>query len=295
MEAWPADKKLRVKELIKSLPLPAKGRALDFGCGNGIFTRVLKDALPDWEVFGSDISEAGLSNAKKAVTDCSFFTNADPAFAGETFDLVFSHHVLEHVFDIKELAREISARCAPRAAMMHIMPCGNSRSFEWRLCNLRKDGINAQMENRFFFEDPGHIRRLDTARTTELFKNYGFSLADGFYANQYAGVINWVTRSHPLLVFKMFNPFKAKNLSAGIKLFWWLLEFGSVSLLRLPYLLEQRYAKSIFIKALLFIPARPAAWLDGLLVRRAEQEWSVERKNPAGSEMYLFFTRNETA
>jgi SAM-dependent methyltransferase len=292
MEEWPADKKARVRELIRSLPLPAKGRALDFGCGNGVFTRVLKDALPEWEVSGCDISEAGLNNAKKAVTDCNFFVNADPTFASATFDFVFSHHVLEHVFDIKKLAEEISARCAPRAAMLHILPCGNQGSFEWRLCNLRSDGINAQMENRFFFEDPGHIRRLDTARSEVLFKDFGFVLADGFYANQRAGVINWVTRSNPLLIPKMFNPFKGKNPLAGLKLFGWLVEFSLVSWLRLPYLLEQRFKASLLARILLFLPARPSACLDAMLVRRAEKEWAEEKKNPAGSEMYLFFIRD---
>lgn len=291
MEEWPLDKKIRVAELIRSLPLPTTGRALDFGCGNGVFTAVLKDALPDWEIFGCDISEVGLNNAKKLLPECKFFINADPAFAGATFDLVFSHHVLEHVFDIEQLAQEIAGRCAPRSAMLHILPCGNRNSFEWRLCHLRRDGIDPQQSGRFFFEDPGHIRRLDTDRAAALFKEFGFTLSRGLYANQRAGVINWVTRSNPLLIPKLFNPFKGKNLLAGLRLFYWLIKFSVVAFARLPYLLEQRFKHFSFVRVVLFIPARASAFVDRSLIARAEQEWVAHQSDPAGSEMYLFFTR----
>ena len=49
MDEWPADKKKRVRGVVKGLNLPGRGAALDYGCGNGEFTGVLKEALPGWE------------------------------------------------------------------------------------------------------------------------------------------------------------------------------------------------------------------------------------------------------
>ena len=67
------------------------------------------------------------------------------------FDFIFSHHVLEHVFDIKEVAAQINQRAKNSSAMLHIFPCGNPGSYEYKLCKNRIDGINTKMENRFFF------------------------------------------------------------------------------------------------------------------------------------------------
>ena len=41
MDEWPIDKKQRVLEIINVLNLPENGVALDFGCGNGVFTDVI--------------------------------------------------------------------------------------------------------------------------------------------------------------------------------------------------------------------------------------------------------------
>ena len=46
MDEWPADKKERIFEIITALNLPETGEALDYGCGNGVFTEVIKKALP---------------------------------------------------------------------------------------------------------------------------------------------------------------------------------------------------------------------------------------------------------
>ncbi len=46
MEEWPVEKKSIVKAVISDLNLPLKGDALDFGCGNGVFTQVLQEVHP---------------------------------------------------------------------------------------------------------------------------------------------------------------------------------------------------------------------------------------------------------
>jgi methylase of polypeptide subunit release factors len=73
MESWPEWKRLRVADLVRSLPLPESGVVLDFGCGNGVFTEVLASALPNWLVLGTDISQNALSRARTNVPGATFF------------------------------------------------------------------------------------------------------------------------------------------------------------------------------------------------------------------------------
>lgn len=77
MDEWPVEKKQRVFEVIRSLNLPDEGEALDFGCGNGVFTEVMRQALPKWKIYGTDISAVAIENAKARISSCIFFTFTD--------------------------------------------------------------------------------------------------------------------------------------------------------------------------------------------------------------------------
>ncbi len=74
MEEWDDSKKMKVREIISSLGLPETGKALDFGCGNGVFTNILKQCLPQWDVFGVEISPTAVANAKQRFPNCRFYS-----------------------------------------------------------------------------------------------------------------------------------------------------------------------------------------------------------------------------
>ncbi len=94
MYEWPLEKKKRISEVIRALDLPKLGEALDFGCGNGIFTEVIRLALPDWQVYGVDFSSVAIQGAKAQFPDCTFFTPADKDLMNKKFDFLFTHHCL---------------------------------------------------------------------------------------------------------------------------------------------------------------------------------------------------------
>src|SRR6188768_3230321 len=73
MGHWSRFEKDRIRELVRDLKLPEKGNALDFGCGRGIFTKVLKEALPGWTINGCDINDEAVASAKKNNPGISFF------------------------------------------------------------------------------------------------------------------------------------------------------------------------------------------------------------------------------
>jgi SAM-dependent methyltransferase len=201
MDEWPIEKKRRIFEFIRSLDLPDRGEALDFGCGNGVGTDIIKQALPPgWKVYGTDVSEIAVENAKKRYPECVFFGADDRESTGKRFDFLFTHHVLEHVYNLPQVLKEIDDRMKDKSTILHILPCGNEGSFEHSICVLRKDGINLQLEHRFFFEDEGHVRRLTTEQLSTLCKEKGFILAKECYSNQYYGAIDWITQSGPSFI-----------------------------------------------------------------------------------------------
>ena len=75
-------------------------RILDFGCGNGKATNFLKQAFPQAELWGCDISEKIIHAAKKKYPDVKFFSITKPeelGFYSEEFDLIFVSCVLHHI------------------------------------------------------------------------------------------------------------------------------------------------------------------------------------------------------
>ena len=131
MEEWDPEKKRRVIQLIRELNLPEKGKALDFGCGNGVLTQVLKSALPEWEVYGCDVSEIAVKNASKNLPKLKFFFHDGNPELSQYFDFIFTHHVFEHVYDVEKSWKELSFYGNESSTIIHILPCGNKNSFEY--------------------------------------------------------------------------------------------------------------------------------------------------------------------
>jgi trans-aconitate methyltransferase len=299
MEAWPEDKKRRIAEVIRNLPLPQRGAALDFGCGNGTMTAVLRSALPPgWTVHGCDISSVAVRMASESLPDCKFFLLDDAERRAARFDLVFTHHVLEHVGDLGATVNQIAALQNPNGRMLHILPCGNAGSLEHELCSLRRDGVDPARGNRFFFEDEGHVRRLTTAELAESFAAHRFTLTRDLYSNQHDGAINWMTQTTPAVVRRLCDVGAAVDAQAAkrLKAFrrrllpLWLARIGAAFVdSRLRRKTRSPLDYVLLAVGLVIYPfTKP---FDIYIRRRADAEWLREQASPNGSEMYLFFER----
>lgn len=299
MEEWTPETKARIINVIGELDLPSSGEALDFGCGQGVMTGVLRKALGSgWKIYGSDISSVAVNNARQRYPDCTFFTPNDPQFAGKKFDFLFTHHVLEHVAAMDDIVAQIDARLKPHAAMLHILPCGNEGSLEHRVAQLRRDGIDPQLGNRFFFEDEGHLRRLRSDELEALFGRIGFRLAHAAFRNQDHGTLDWITQSPPSLLRKLLDLSAAKGPAerAELKalrrrlLFWWALRYPSVFVA--SRLSHGRRSLRDYALGLMALPLFPVSKLaDRYINRRARREWETRRHELNGSEMFLFLQR----
>ena len=107
MEKFPVEMKRKIFEIIHDLKLPENGEALDFGCGNGRLTEVIKQVLPKWQVYGTDVSNVAIEKAEKSYPNCTFFVTGDKEFADKKFDFIFTHHVLEHVYNLQQVFDEM--------------------------------------------------------------------------------------------------------------------------------------------------------------------------------------------
>lgn len=299
MDMWAREKMERIGEVVGELDLPGTGTALDFGCGNGVLTDVLRQALPPgWTVYGTDISAAALDNARRRYPACTFIDADRAAVDGLTFDLLFSHHVLEHVHDLDETLSQIDALLKPDSAVLHILPCGNAGSFEHSVCELRADGIDPALEQRYFFEEEGHLRRLDTATLESHYVGRGFTLAREFYANHHHGAIDWITREGPGFVRRFTDTSKAVDGTSQRELarirrrilMLWAARFPA-SFVDSRLRQTRRSARDVLYIVLglpFYLFTKP---MDVLLKRRAAAEWRERRTDRQGSEMYLFFRR----
>lgn len=299
MEQWPVEYKRKVFEVIRRIQLPQQGEVLDLGCGNGVLTDVIRQALPSWRVYGTDISKKAVANARLRYGECTFFEPDDPQFEGKKFDLLFTNHVFEHVYDVTEVLDRVKEYLKPTSHMLHFLPCGNEGSFEHGICLLRKDGINPDLGNRFFFEDEGHIRRLTSDGFAKMCRRIGFTLEKEFYSNQYHGAIEWITYSHPRLVLTFSDPSKAVDEEARKKLGKIRAKLLTIAALRLPaHVVELMLHKrnKTLLDYLLLLMGIPflvfSTPVNNYYKRKARKEWETQKYNRSGSEMALYFRRD---
>lgn len=298
MEEWDELKKEKVRETIRNLNLPQSGSALDFGCGNGVFTKIIKEVLPQWEVYGVEISRVAVQNAKRKNPGIIFFEATESSTYLNKFDFLFSHHVIEHVQNLEETFSIINNYLKPVSFQLHILPCGNAGSYEYEICKLKTRGIDPNSENRFFFEEPGHLRRLTTEDFQKQESKINFKLSAAWYSNQKYGAINWITKSSPRFVKRLTNAADAIDKYSALLLNSMRRNLLPLTYLQFPYskywLIKNQWRKKStdFIKlAILFIPAMIAKPFYFFLQNKAKEEWLKRKTEMNGSEMYLYFRR----
>ncbi len=117
----------RYKLLTKFIqPLLSKHhikRALDYGCGSGIFSRYL--ASNGIEVIGLDISEQMLMSARELSDGSIAFTNDLTQVTASKFDAVFALSVLEYVENVDTLLRAFASSINQNGLLVASIPNPN--------------------------------------------------------------------------------------------------------------------------------------------------------------------------
>jgi 2-polyprenyl-3-methyl-5-hydroxy-6-metoxy-1,4-benzoquinol methylase len=95
-------------------------RALDYGCGSGIFSRYL--ASHGIEVVGLDISEQMLRRARELSDGSIIFTNDLTQVTAARFDAILALSVLEYVEHVDELLRAFASSTNQNGLLVASIP-----------------------------------------------------------------------------------------------------------------------------------------------------------------------------
>jgi 2-polyprenyl-3-methyl-5-hydroxy-6-metoxy-1,4-benzoquinol methylase len=100
--------------------VPAKGRLLDYGCGKGAFLAAFSQMVSDWELLGSDQSEANRL-AIEQIPQATYEVGPISHLPG-LFDVISLVHVLEHIVDPAATLTSLRDKLAPSGVLFIQVP-----------------------------------------------------------------------------------------------------------------------------------------------------------------------------
>lgn len=116
---WQAGQERRLEMVRRYIPLEGK-KILDVGCGIGTYLQAFKRFTN--KLYGVEINAKRAAEAKR-VTPNIFIAPAEKLpFDDATFDLVFSHEVLEHVGDDRKAIEEAVRVLRPEGHIVLFVP-----------------------------------------------------------------------------------------------------------------------------------------------------------------------------
>lgn len=286
----------RVVETLRTVGVTPQS-VLDYGCGVGAWLGVLSRTFPNSKVHGVDISSVAIAKARKKYPDYRLedFDGSLMPFADELFDLVFSYHVLEHVDDIEASIRDIARVTRPGGHAVIIFPCDNPGSFLDRTMNLIRDSRLPTPDGRtvlFFERADGHVRRMTSADTTEIFRRNGLDSTAQFFSGHFFGTVDWLCRgTGPAYINTVFNGQPAIGQAARLRLqLTRRLLVGVHRLIRMKSLDLDRKRNPAKQAAAMFAK-RLAVATDWLLDTLTAVEWRLRKRDRRGTAQYLVFRK----
>ena len=173
MHLLPPPLRLEWDHYARHLPRPQPGhdRLLDVGCGNGGFLARARQA--GWKVYGTDFDPEAASIARAQDIDVWVGDYREASFEEESFDLVTTHQVIEHVYLPHDFIRSIHRWLKPGGMM-------------W----LGTPNLECRIHTRFgrYYENlhpPQHLQVFSINAICELIEEAGFAyiktLRRGFF------------------------------------------------------------------------------------------------------------------
>lgn len=110
--------------------IPMKSKILDVGCNDGTFIKALKDRR-ECDVYGIDISETALAEAKKKDLNVQIADVENLPFPDGTFDVVTCMEVLSHLFDPVKAVKEMRRVLKKNGILLGSCPHKNLERYAW--------------------------------------------------------------------------------------------------------------------------------------------------------------------
>jgi 2-polyprenyl-3-methyl-5-hydroxy-6-metoxy-1,4-benzoquinol methylase len=140
------------------------GRALDLGCGNGLFLNGLR--RHGWEIVGVDLSEAAATTAHESFgIEVHVGELADAPIDEQSFDFIHMSHVIEHLRHPLETLQRISSLLRPGGRLFVETPNIESLGFKW------------SREYWYPLDPPRHLWLFSPSTLTRALNQCGFSVS----------------------------------------------------------------------------------------------------------------------
>ncbi len=121
------------------------GRLLDVGCGGGLFAACAKRV--GWDVQGLDPNPAAVEAAARYGVSVRTVTIEESGFDANTFDIIYSNDVIEHVLNPIKAFNEIDRLLAPKGVLILSTPNGDRAL----LRRKRWGGFQSSLEHLWYF------------------------------------------------------------------------------------------------------------------------------------------------
>lgn len=149
----------------------SKLRILDLGCGNGSFSNLI--AQQGYEVVGVEESESGVKVAQLNFPNCRFIQASISALPyaelENSFDIVFSSEVIEHLLYPRELLIDAKRCLKPDGILIITTP------YHGYIKNLLV-AVLGKMDQHFSpLWDGGHVKFFSVRTLTELLESEGYT------------------------------------------------------------------------------------------------------------------------
>lgn len=290
---------LRTRQVVETLSAVRESAqsVLDYGCGVGAWLGILARAFPSAQLHGVDISGVAIGKARQRYPDCHLesFDGSVMPFADGQFDLVFSYHVLEHVDSIEQSIADIARVTRHGGHAVIIFPCGNPGSFLDRSMTLVRNGRVPAADGRtvlFFEVADGHVRRMTSTDTIELFRRNGLDLRAQFFSGHFFGTIDWFCRgTGPGYINRVFDSRAATGPSARLQLELTRRLFLAIHKLIRNKQLDTARQRNPLKQTAVILAKQLALAADRALDRLTEWEWARKKHAPNGTAQYLVFRK----
>lgn len=138
-------------QLLEETPLPANGRALELGPGEGEFLTILASQFD--RVLALDISEAMLETAKARTAELNnidYMLGASDALAEQAgFDAIAVNMVLHHTPSPKEIFADLARALNPKGCLVVSELCQHDQAWAKEACGDLWLGFEPQELNRW--------------------------------------------------------------------------------------------------------------------------------------------------
>lgn len=120
--------KVIVEHLARRSAVPAAGRLLDFGCGNGGFLRAFAERFPDWRLEGAETYDRYLADLQ-TIAGFDKLHGVDVSALPGCYDAVSLVHVLEHLEAPAKTLAALREKSNPQSLLFVEVPAWRSNPF----------------------------------------------------------------------------------------------------------------------------------------------------------------------